>query len=106
MRRIVGWVLGTMVAAGLLLSPSTASALLLEKMDPDDGLMVFTHHYPYPTSFSQIDERYAFDDDPLKALVHIPYFMPFVIDRVVVRRSMIMPRTSFVQEMYNSTNVL
>lgn len=106
MRRAIGLGLSALVAGALLLSSSTASALLLEKMDPDDGLMVFTHHYPYPTSFSQIDERYAFDDDPLSAFIEMPYFMPIVVERVVVRQSMVMPRTTFVEEMYESTDVL
>ena len=106
MRRLFALGLSGLVACTFLLSTSTASALLLEKMDPDDGLMLFTHHYPYPTSFLQVDERYSFDDDPLSAFLVMPYFMPIVVEHVVVRQSMVMPRTTFVEEMYESTDVL
>jgi hypothetical protein len=53
-----------------------------------------------------VDESYAFDDDPLTAFVTMPYFMPIVVERVVVRQTMVMPRTTFVEEMYDSTDVL
>jgi hypothetical protein len=91
--------MGTVV----LLATADASALLIEKVDDEEGLDL-TYYYPYPSSYTAVDERYAFDDDPLKAFVHEPYFMPVVVRRREVRRSMVEPRKTFVHEMVRSTD--
>jgi len=80
-------------------------AELVEK-DLGSDPVEFTHFYPYQTSYTQVDERYAFDDDPLTAFVHEPYTMQIEVVRVTVRRSMVRPRTQFVDEMYRSADRL
>lgn len=67
------------------------------------GMTVF---YPYPTSYRQVSKRYAFDDDPLSAFSQQPYEWIIELKHVSVRRSMAIPRTSFVPEMYKSTEGL
>jgi hypothetical protein len=89
--------------AGSLIA-GDASALLLENNAENGDDLVF--FYPYPTSFRYIDPGYAFDDDPLTAFVHEPYAMPIVVRHAPVRRVLVQPRTSFVHEMYRSTEVL
>lgn len=92
-----------LAVAGSLVT-SEASALLLENSaEGGDELVYF---YPYPTSFRYVDPGYAFDDDPLTAFVHQPYAMPIVVRHVPVRRVLVQPRTSFVQQMTRSTEVL
>ena len=92
-------------AAWLAVSSATtpAAALLIEKA-PAATSTKLTHFHPYRTSYRFVDPRYAFDDDPLTAFVHEPYFMPVVTRRVDVRRSMVVLRSSFVSEMFRSTN--
>jgi hypothetical protein len=94
-----------MAAAGVLLVSADASALLMDKTGADD-MFEFTHFYPYPTSYTYVDEDYAFDDDPLEAFINEPYFMPVVLKHVTVRRAMVSPRTTFVEEMYRSTEAI
>jgi len=96
---------GAMAAACVLLVSANASALLLEKAGGDDPFE-FTHFFPYPTSYSYVDDDYAFDDDPLTAFINDPYFMPVVVQHVTVRRAMVRPRTTFVEEMYRSTEAI
>jgi hypothetical protein len=97
---------GTVAAGFVLLITANASALLLEKVGGDDELSEFTHFYPYPTSYTYVDDNYAFDDDPLTAFINEPYFMPVVVQPVAVRRTMVRPRTTFVQKMYQSTEAI
>ena len=104
--------LGLAVAGAVITHSGDADALLIDKAPfqeselQEGGGVEFTYHYPYPTSLTYVDPGYAFDDDPLMAFPHIPYSMPVIIKRMAVRRAMVMPRTSFVQEMYDSADVL
>jgi hypothetical protein len=103
----MGWKLtmGCMTVAVVLLSATKASALLIEKTaDRHDDPLELTYFYPYPTTYDFVDERFAFDDDPLEAFVQEPYFMPVVVRRHDVKRSMVEPRKSFVYEMVRSTD--
>ncbi len=101
-----GRALGTLAAGLVLLISANASALLLEKVGSDNWLGEFTHFYPYPTSYTYVDDDYAFDDDPLTAFITEPYFMPVVVQQVTVRRAMVRPRTTFVEKMYQSTEAI
>ncbi|MBW2456384.1 MAG: hypothetical protein JRI68_17825 [Deltaproteobacteria bacterium] len=96
---------GIMAAGWVLLMSADASALLLEKAGSGD-LFEFTYFYPYPTSYTYVDDSYAFDDDPINAFVNEPYFMPVVLQHVTVRRAMVRPRATFVEEMYRSTEAI
>lgn len=96
-------VLGLAAAAAIVVSTSTASALLIDNTPAPDGPVRFTYHFPYVTSFTHVEPRYAFDDDPLTAIRHVPYIMPIRVRPISERRSMVVPRMSFVQEMYKST---
>ena len=96
---------GAMAAALVLLISANACALLLEKAGNGDPFE-FTHFFPYPTSYNYVDDGYAFEDDPLNAFVNEPYFMPVVLQHVTVRRAMVRPRTTFVEEMYRSTDAI
>ena len=99
------WALSALfLAATFLAVPSDAHALLFENGIAGEDELIY--HFPYPTTYTYVDQRYAFDDDPLNAFVHEPFFMPVVVKRTSVRRGMVMPRMSFVQEMYKSTDVL
>lgn len=95
------WVMAAAMVASL--TTADASALLLENSAAEEDLVFF---YPYPTSFRDVDPGYAFDDDPLTAFVQEPYVMPIVVRHVPVRRVLVQPRTTFVYEMYRSTDVL
>ena len=97
---------GALATGFILLVSAQASALLLEKAGGDGGLSEFTHYYPYPTSYTYVDDNYAFDDDPLMAVIKEPYFMPVVVQHVTVRRAMVRPRTTFVEKMYQSTEAI
>ncbi len=102
------WIRGTVgiIAAGVvLLASAEASALLLDKAGSGDAFEL-TYFYPYPTSYTYVDDDYAFDDDPLNAFIHEPYFMPVVLQHVTVRRGMVRPRATFVEEMYRSTEAI
>jgi len=96
------------VGLAVLTQAGEAEALLLDKAVSmaDEEPVAFTYHYPYPTSLTYVDPGYAFDDDPLMAFPNVPYTMPVIIKRVAVRRAMVTPRTSFVQQMYDSTDLL
>lgn len=104
--------LGLAVAGAMITHSHDASGLLIDKTPFQEGefqeesAVEFTYHYPYPTSLTYVDPGYAFDDDPLMAFPHIPYSMPVLIKRMAVRRAMVMPRSSFVQEMCDSADVL
>ncbi len=98
--------LACMAACAVLLAASTASALLIEKAAEDPGDAQFTHFFPYPTTYDFVDERYAFDDDPLTAFLNEPYIMPIVVTRVQVRRSLVQPRVSFVDKMTQSVDTI
>ncbi len=92
------------IAAGLVATP--ASALLIdveiefEDTSHSDDLVYF---YPYRTSYRQVDRRYAFDDDPLSAFTEEPLHWHVEVQHNSVRRGMSQPRTSFVPEMFKST---
>lgn len=101
-------VLSVVVGAMVWLASSEASALLIEKQEqewPDDPLDL-TYFYPYPTTYRGADRGFAFEDDPLTAIVPEPATMQIIIRRVTVRRSMVLPRTNFVPEMYRSTEAI
>jgi hypothetical protein len=85
------------------LSAPDASALLLEKVSEEPVLTVF---YPYPTAFFGIDAGYAFDDDPLSAIVLEPFSMPLKVQHVRNEQSMVEPRMSFVDEMVQSGDAI
>jgi hypothetical protein len=109
------WLGLTFVGASCLLS-AHAHALLLDNSmaagdtpgssELDSGDFEFTYHFPYRTTLSFVDPGYAFDDDPLEALPNRPYRMPVIVKRLAIRRALVAPRTSFVQEMYDSADVL
>jgi len=105
MTKLSAWCLAIAGLAATLLVSSPADALLVEKANATDAPSRFTYFYPYRTSYTDVSDNYAFDDDPLRALVHQPYTLPISIKRVTERRSMVAPRVSFVQEMYKSTEV-
>jgi len=65
-----------------------------------------TYFYPFTTSYRQVDPGYAFDADPLTAYVEEPYLMPLVVQHVPVRRSLVKPRISFVEEVAEIGDVL
>ena len=97
-----------MVAGAMVwLASAPASALLIEKKPdsewPKDPLDL-TYFYPYPTTYRYVDEAFAFDDDPLNAIVPEPYRMRLKVRRVTVRRSMVTPRRNFIKEMYRSVD--
>lgn len=103
---------GVAVALGAWTLAGDASALLLEQAPIDgteavDGSDVeMTYHYPYPTTLTYVDPGYAFDDDLLQAFAPEPYQMPVIVERRAIRSAMVSPRTSFVEEMYDSADVL
>ncbi len=96
-------VLGAAALAAMILATSTASALLIDNAPAPDGPVQFTYHFPYVTSYTHVEPRYAFDDDPLTAFRHVPYIMPIRVRPISERRSMVVPRMSFLPEMYKST---
>ncbi|RLB64881.1 MAG: hypothetical protein DRI90_03495 [Deltaproteobacteria bacterium] len=98
--------IGALATGITLLVTANASALLLEKAGGDGGLSEFTHFYPYPTSYTYVDDNYDFDDDPLTAFIKEPYFMPVVVQHVTVRRAMVRPRATFVEKMVQSTEAI
>ena len=85
---------------------ATASALLVQKSDSGGAAIEYRVYYPYPTTYTYVDERYVFDDDPLTAFTSEPYIMPIEVVRVSERRTMVQPRLSFVHEMYKSLDHL
>ncbi len=95
-------VVAAAVAMAAWLTAPSASALLLEKMDEP----VYTIFYPYPTSFTGVDPGYAFDDDPLSAILLEPYSMPLELYQVPSQQSLVEPRTTFVQEMVQSGDAI
>jgi hypothetical protein len=107
MKKLNATALAAMALWASLLSSAEASALLIEKTeDPRSDPLELTFFYPYPTSYASIDPGYAFDDDPMSALVDEPFTMPIVVERITVRRSMVQVRRSFVEEMYRSTDAI
>ncbi len=98
--------LACMAACMVMLWADTASALLFEKIIEPDPVVQFTYFFPYRTTYDFVDDRYAFDDDPLTAFLHEPYIMPIVVNRVQVRRSLVQPRVSFVDKMTQSVDTI
>ncbi len=92
----------TAVAAAAWLSAPDASALLLEKMDEP----VYSIFYPYPTSFTGADPGYAFDDDPMNAILYEPYSMPLEVFHEQTQPSLVEPRMTFVDEMVQSGDAM
>ena len=90
-----------MAATVLLLATSEAFALL-SQIDPGD----LTYFYPYPSIYDDVDDGYAFDDDPLEAVVDAAHVMPLEIRHAPGRQPMVEPRRSFVEEMYRSASSL
>jgi hypothetical protein len=83
---------------------SQASALLLDKAGDDP--VPYTVFYPYPTSYTYVDEGYAFEDDPLQAFQHEPLIIPIKVKKHNARPALIAPRMEFVKEMFDSAEVL
>lgn len=93
--------------AGLALLAMTADAGASETGGTsvvDD--VELTYFYPYTTSYRQVDPGYAFSPDPLRAFVREPYALPIVVPHVEVRRSLVKPRLSFVDEVARTGDVL
>jgi hypothetical protein len=101
-------VLSVLAGAVVLLATAEAWALLIEKSDPGwpDDPLELTYFYPYPTTYRGADRGFAFEDDPLTAIVPEPATMKIIIRRTTVRRTMVLPRMNFVQEMYRSTEAM
>lgn len=105
MRSLLPFSVGVLAFAALGTAALPAHALLIDQGPAPGPLGVeLTHHYPYPSTLTYIDEGYAFDDDPLTALVRRPYFMPVVLPAPVVRESLVQPRLTFVAEMVHSAD--
>lgn len=85
-----------------------AGALQLDPNAPRRGgaAVRMSYYYPYPTTFTYVDRRYAFDDDPLRAFAHLPYVMPIAVKHAPRRRAMVRPRTDFVAEMFESAETI
>ena len=99
--------LALLATFGVLLPAERASAWLLEQAAPagPDSVQL-THFYPYASSYTQIDEGFAFDDDPLRGLPNAPYIMPIVVQPPPDRQALVLPRMTFVEEMCRSTEAL
>ncbi len=102
--------MATALASCVMLCAADAAALRWqvalhadEASSPSDDIR---YYYPFRTSYRQVDERYAFDDDPLSAFSNEPYEWHIELRRTEVRRGMVNPRTSFVPEMFKSTEAL
>ena len=99
--------LGGLLVGALMTFSTEASALLFEAtIEEDPTQFAITYFYPYASTYTQVDEPYAFDDDPLEAFIHEPFIMKIEVNRMSVRRSMVRPRASFVELMYESTDAI
>ncbi len=105
MSRPRSFVLAALVVCAATSVSPRASALLTDKARGDDP-MAYTVSYPYPTSYTYVDEGYAFEDDPLSAFQHEPFIMPIKVKKNNARPVLIAPRMSFVKEMFQSADRL
>jgi len=101
-------IVAVLATAATLLLGADARALQLDPGAPRRGGAAarMSYFYPYPTAFTYVDRRYAFDDDPLTAFTRLPYVMRLQVQHRPMRRAMVQPRTNFVLEMFKSAETI